>query len=119
MAQLSTVLQTAHLIAAQGGIAWSTVVFPGSTGIETRNNRWQTGRQTWTLTWQGYLTELQPIVDLFNATRGIWKSFRFSPPGYSEGDFRFDTDQLQVAYQVGQAGFIATISLNVIQVLDE
>jgi phage-related protein len=121
VAQLSTVLQTAHLIGASGGVTFSTVVFPGSTGLENRNQRWGQGRQTWSLTWQGYLSELQPILDLFTEARGIAKSFKFTPPGYATGDFRFDSDILSVALQPSQKGadLIASLTLNVIQVLDE
>jgi phage-related protein len=121
MAQLTTVLQTAHLSDASGGVTYSTVVFPGSTGLENRNQRWGQGRQRWALTWTGYLSEIQPVLDLFTEARGIAKSFVFTPPGYATGDFRFDSDVLQIAYQPSQRGgdFIATLSLNVIQVLDE
>jgi hypothetical protein len=64
---------------------------------------------------------LQPILDLFTATRGIAKSFKFAPPGYSQGDFRFDSDVLSISYRTSARGadFIATLSLAVIQVLDE
>lgn len=119
MSQLATVLPTAYLTAASGGPVYSTVVFPGSTGLENRNTRWQNGRHTWALTWQGYVSEIRPVLDLFEASKGIWKSFKFSPPGYVEGDFRFDTDTLTIAYQVGVPEFIGTITLTVIQVLDE
>lgn len=119
MSQLTTVLPTEHLVNAAGGPTWSTVVFPGSTGLENRNNRWQNGRHVWALTWQGYLSEIQPVIDLFVEARGIWKSFKFSPPGFAEGDFRFDSDIMSVAYQVGQTEYIVTLSLSVIQVLDE
>jgi hypothetical protein len=119
MSQLATVLPIDHLVSASGGPTFSTVIFPGSTGLENRNSRWLNGRQVWALTWQGFVSEIQPVLNLFEATKGIWKSFKFTPPGYSEGDFRFDTDTLTITYQVGQPEFIGTITLTVIQVHDE
>jgi hypothetical protein len=73
------------------------------------------------LTWRGYLSELQPILDLYDEARGVAKSFKFSPPGYAQGDFRFDSDVITIGYAPSQKedDFIATLSLNVIQVIDE
>jgi len=121
MAQLTTVLQTTNLSNAQGGVTYSTVVFPGSTGLENRNQRWGQGRQRWNLTWTGYLSEIQPVLDLFTEARGIAKSFVFTPPGYTTGDFRFDSDVVSITLQPSQKSndFIASVSLSVIQVLDE
>lgn len=121
MSQLTTVLQTTHLSDASGGVTYSTVVFPGATGLENRNQRWQVGRQRWALTWRGYLSEIQPVLDLFDEAHGIAKSFKFSPPGYAQGDFRFDSDVVTIGYQPSQRGddYIVTLSLNVIQVIDE
>lgn len=120
MSQLATVLPTNNLTSASGGQTWSTTIYPGSTGLETRNRNWLNPRQTWTLNYVGYASELQPLFDLFAAAKGIWQSFKFTPPGSDiERDFRFDTDVLTIEVQPGQVSDILTISFTVIEVLDE
>lgn len=127
MAQLATVLPSVSstgvgiLTGAEGGVVYSTAVFDGSTGLEVRNSAWVTGRHAWTLTFQGLLSEVQPVIDLFEEAGGMSKSFRFAPPGYVEGDFRFAADELRISFQgTGTPGaYIATITIPVIQVLGE
>lgn len=121
MAQLSTVLPTDYLTGAEGGVTYSTTVYDGSTGLEIRNRNWPTGRHAWSLEYRGLLSEVQPVLDLFQSAGGMSKSFRFAPPGYVEGDFRFSSDEMKISYAATATPgeYISTISISVIQVLGE
>lgn len=117
MAQLATVLSNDHLQeGTQGGPRYSTTVYAGSTGKESRNVWWSTPRHYWSLTFAGLLDDIQPIIDLVEEAKGMGLSFRWSPPGYAEGDFRLDTDEPDITLESGD---IARISFSVIQVIGE
>ena len=121
MAQLATVLPNDHLAQATGGPTYSTIVFDGSTGVETRNKRWPTPRHAWNVTFRALTSDVQDIIDLFEDASGQHLSFLWSPPGYSQGDFRFATDVLQVTHNVSAVPgeYITTISASLIEVIDE
>ena len=61
------------------------------------------------------------MLDLFDEAEGRFYSFLFTPPGYTQMDFRFDADEPRLALQASAepGEFIATITLPVIEVLDE
>lgn len=122
MAQLATVLpgeESNTLAGAEGGVLWSTTVFDGSTGLEARYQAWTTPRQTWALTYIGLSADLADVLDLFNEAKGRGLSFLFTPPGGAQGDYRFGSDELRVNYQRGAAGLIGSLTISVVEVLDE
>ena len=121
MAQLATVLDhTGLLTRAVGGPKYNTTVFPGSTGLEKRNGIWATPRHEWSITLSGYFTEMADIIALHTEAEGQKYSFLWTPPGYSQGDFRFANDDLQIDMRASSEGvFIASVSFSLIEVLSE
>ena len=120
MAQLEDFLPVAHMTSAEGGPTFSTTVYPGSTGLESRNTNWAEARQAWSLTYMGTIEDLQPLFDLFILAKGLWQSFQFIPPGEETArDFRFDSDMLRVGYQPGHPDLILTVSVNILEVIGE
>ena len=121
MAQLTTVLANTYLVAAQGGPEYSTTVFDGSTGVEHRNVGWSTPRHVWQVTFGGKLTELAAVQALHLEAKGQAYSFLWTPPGYSQGSFRFASDDLKInIHSSNVAGvYLAQISFPLIQVLGE
>jgi hypothetical protein len=120
MAQLTTILLNDLLLEdAKGGPRFSTAVFEGSTGKEQRNINWATGRHFWQGTWAGYLSEVQSVIDLINEAKGRGFSFKWTPPGYTEMDFRLDSDEPDISYLASQSGSIVRISLSLVQVIGE
>ena len=122
MAQLATVLDHDGLLnAAQGGPSYKTTVFDGATGLEKRTIVWSTPRRVWQITLRGKLSEFTAFLALFDEAKGQAYSFLWTPPGYSQGDFRFGVDALAITLNnLGVSGdYLATISVPLIEALGE
>jgi phage-related protein len=119
MAQLATVLSNDYLETARGGPTYRTTIYDGATGFEKRNRVWNTPRHAWTVTFIGLLAEVQSVLDLFDEAMGQGYSFLWTPPGYTEMSFRFDTDSLLVDYiGTSEPGvYVTKVSATLIQVI--
>jgi len=120
MAQLTTVLvDDGILIRAVGGPRWNTTVFPGSTGYEKRNGVWGSPRHQWSVTLGGLFSEMSDVLALHTEAEGQAYSFLWTPPGYTQGDFRFASDELQIDVSGTDTTMVATVSFTLIEVIGE
>src|SRR5215212_4960910 len=102
MAQLATVLPNDCLSQCRGGPGYRTTIYDGATGYEARNKAWADTRRTYSLSFMGYASDVQPVTDLFVEAEGRFLSFLWTPPGGVQGSYRFGSDELSVESRATQ-----------------
>lgn len=119
MAQLATVLSNDWLTSCRGGATYKTTIYESAAGFEARNGIWATPRRSFSLTFTGYASDLADIVDLFDEAKGREQSFLWTPPGGTQGSYRFGSDELSNETRATQVPgeFISVISVTVIEVI--
>lgn len=108
MAQLTTVLPHVApggapyiLSEAEGGPAWHTTTHTAVSGKEKRIANRDVPRHRWNLTFMGTETQLAEVIALHAAAKGSALSFLWTPPGYPEGSYRFEADDLNITFIAG------------------